>query len=1163
VHGNFSIALLLGGKKWIKGQTASDLCRKFVDEEAAEVIRKSDTSGGSHIEGDVVTGGGDFVGRDKVIYRDRRRPEDEFNSHLSRAVNKYELEIQAGVAPAPDPNDRPYKGLYPFDVGDTDIFFGRYADSQRLYHAVQGPLTVLHAKSGTGKTSLINAGLSPLLIRERCLPIYVRVYYDPVDEVKGAIAPPLLGSLRELLSRLTLGEFLKLTCDRLTHHKKGLVVILDQFEEFFIHGPEREYRQRFVDALADCCEDRNLPVSFLISIRSDYFSHLAIFQNRLPSIFHNQCYLEAVTREGAREAISGPVKRRGQPVEYDPALIDALLDDLIRFDDLKPGEVELPHLQIICSQLYDEVVTRGETIITLASYRDLERADGILGRYLSSTLDKLPGKSKSIGQEILKELVGSESISRRLSLHTLAARIGVERQEAEGVLAQLVNARLLRRDEDEKGGEPAFQVVHEYLLGEIMTWIDPAEQKSKQMEEMLMREVASWRVHGTLIPKDRLELLYPYRQTFKGLTNDAWKCILSSALEVGFEILDWAKLAGEVGRNFLLAKLDHPREEIRRIVVEALGEYWELLEVSQLGDDKASVRQSAAKKLGEMGDRRALKPLSSAALHDRESGVRSAAVEALAKLRDPNTVKSLCAALDDKSSEVRQMALKGLVTLGEVAVNPLIDALRKGNSLAADGLVGIGAPAVTPLIDTLRDRDPYLRQSAARVLGRLHDDRALKPLSEALNDKDSHVRHAAVEALAKLGNPGAIKLLGAALQDPDRSIRQEAISGLVDLGGPQAVEQLRTILYDEDIDIRRAVVAAAARLGKPAIPLLSSALQDEDGSIRLASVNGLAPLGEHSVEPLIDALQNSDSRVRQAAAEALGRTRDSRAVKPLIDVLQDKSPHLSKVRQSAATALGEIGGLRAVEPLVDALRDEAWNVVQAVAEALGKLGDQRAVKPLSVALSDGDANIRRVAAKALGELGCSDVVEPLIAALGDKDTGVSQVAAEGLVKLGTSSIEPLIGALKSKNRNVRKVAIGALVQLGEPAVKPLAATLQDKNRNAREAAAAGLVELGKASIEPLCDVLKDKDAGRAARQLAARALGQLRSDRAVKLLVTALEDSNIRREAREALVLIGDPAVRDLKTALQDKRSRVRKEVKKVLEGIDTPDALAALEKRR
>ncbi len=787
------------------------------------------------------------AGRDVIYTADAADSEMEIvNDYLARAAATYEARMYQLVArPAALP-DQPYKFLYAFEIEDTDIFFGQEAASEALYQTVlKDRLTILHAKSGAGKTSLLNAGLSPRLIREGRLPVCARAYEDPVLAIKRAIAPSL-GPWPELLPKLTLHEFLGLTCAQLSRQTQELVIILDQFEEFFIFWPERHHRQPFIDALADCYDDKSLPVRLIIALRKDYYSDLSDFEQRIRNIFHNQYRLDTMTRQEAQMAITGPVAKLGRPVAYGQDLLDTLLNDLAR------GGMELPHLQIICTRLY-EALAEGETVITLTSYEKLGWAKGILGGYLNDVLDRLPGKGGSIAREVLKELVSSEATKRVLSYDTLAARVGVEEDaELDSVLARLVDARLLRRDE--VAGEITYEMAHEYLIEEIQGWIDRTDLEFKQAEELLRREVANWHVHGTLIPRERLELLYVQRERFRGLDEETLEWILRSALRADFAVENWAKLVGEVGEKPLLAALGDQREEIRRAAMRGLGALWGIQEVSRLGSENDSVRWEAAKALARLGEPRAIEPLI-AALRDEDSDVRREAAEALARLGEPR--------------------------------------------------------AIEPLIAALRDEDSGVRCETAWVLGRLGDPRTVEPLIAALRDEDWEVRQAAAEALEaaagapeNLGNSHVLEPLIGALRDKDRGVRCEVAWVLGELGDPRTVEPLIGALRDKDRGMRRAAAEALKKCGEPVVEPLIAALRDENRDMRRAAARALGKIGDPSaVEPLIAALQDEDMFVRQPAARALGEIGDPRAIEPLIAILRDED---SLVCWEAAKALRKI-----------------------------------------------------------------------------------------------------------------------------------------------------------------------------------------------------------------------------------------------------------------
>jgi HEAT repeat protein len=942
---------------------------------------------------------GDKVAGDKIIYA--RSSLEELDDYMARAVAAYEARLYQVAARPPVPPDHPYKFLYPFDIEDSDIFFGRDQAVEELLQKLRTDrLTVLHARSGAGKTSLLNAGLSPRLIHARWLPVYARSYEDPVLAVKRAIASPSLGLWPELLPQLTLHEYLGLVCECLSRETQELMIILDQFEEFFVFWPERAQRQPFVNALADCYEDKRLPVRFLIGIRGDYFTHLATWRDRLPHIFHNEYYLEGMNREQAQAAITGPLAKLARLVEYEPAFLDVLLDDLAR------GGVELPHLQIICTRLY-EALAENETTITLTIYEGLGQAAGVLGGYLNDVLDRLPGKGAAIAKEALKELVSSEATKRVLTRENLAARVDAEPDELNNVLTEMVNARLLRRDE--VAGDTVFEMAHEHLIGEIRKWINQADLIFKQAEELLAREVANWRVHGTLIPPDRLELLYMHKDRFRGMDDETGECLLSSALKDGSNIDDWAKVTGgQISERLLLTALDNSAGKTRLAIIRGLGAIWALPELFELGDEDDGTRYAAAMALEENGDSRVVMPFI-AALRDSNSDVRKVAARALGKAGDTHAIGPLIVVLQDEAADVRQVAVESLGKFRDARTIELIVAL-------------------------LRDGDSDVRGAAVGALVRL-GDLAIDALVAAFEDKDAGVRLMVIVALQAIADPRAIELFIAALQDDNDDVRQVAAEILGDIGNPHAVAPLIAALGDGETELGRKAFEALLKIGRSA------------------------------VEPLIAALRDQDQYVREAAARALGRLDDSRAVEPLVAVLRD---NYSSVRKAAAWALGMLGDLRAVEPLLTALQDPDRIVREAAVGALGELGDFRATEPLIAVLRDKDWYVRLTAAQALGKLGNPRIVEILIATLGNDDRDERLLAAVALREIADPrAVEPLIGTLQDKDGAVRRAAVLALGRIGDSrAVEPLIDALQDQDKNTQaklyvqEAAAVALEQIG-------------------------------------------------------------------------------------------------------
>jgi hypothetical protein len=236
----------------------------------------------------------------------------------------------------------PYKYLDYYGMDDKDIFFGREPEIITLLaDIVVSRLVVLFAKTGTGKTSLINAGVRPRLEERDYKTFIVQVRQAPVESLRKELGLPGLprGSLREELTHLS-GET----------YEKPLVIFFDQFEEFFTYvkadSPEG---QEFISDVTEIYEDQNSGVHIVFSMREEWFYELDAFRDKIPTIFHNESNLRLrwFSEGQARKAIKLPAEKFGVIIE------DELVDKLI-FDLSDNGTVEPAQLQIICDALWRE-----------------------------------------------------------------------------------------------------------------------------------------------------------------------------------------------------------------------------------------------------------------------------------------------------------------------------------------------------------------------------------------------------------------------------------------------------------------------------------------------------------------------------------------------------------------------------------------------------------------------------------------------------------------------------------------------------------------------------------------------------------------------------------------------------------------------------------------
>ena len=306
-------------------------------------------------------------------------------------------------------------------------------------------------------------------------------------------------------------------------------------------------------------------------------------------------------------------------------------------------------------------------------------------------------------------------------------------------------------------------------------------------------------------------------------------------------------------------------------------------------------------------------------LQDPNPGVRSSAVETLAKSGDSRVVAPLITALQDDSESVRGCALQGLKD--------------------------IGSPAVPLLIVALKNPDRRVRRKASCVidnigyeLKEIGDFRAVAPLIDALKDSTSVVRSHSVTALGKIGEPQALPAVISAL-------KTEAVRSALDIG----------VCYR--------AIEALHRLGKPAAEFLIPALKHPDKAIRRKATTLLGKTGEAgAVELLIGALKDEQSRVRSRAAHALGRIGNPSAIEPLTVAITDEALN---VRINALHALGKFGE-SAAAALTSVLADPAASVRRHAIAALEKTGSKGAILQLEkIARDESDDSVRRAADRAL------------------------------------------------------------------------------------------------------------------------------------------------------------------------------------------------------
>ena len=93
-----------------------------------------------------------------------------------------------------------------------------------------------------------------------------------------------------------------------TERVRPLLVVLDQFEEYFLYHAGEDGEGTFAVEFPRLVNEPNLHANFVLSLREDAWAKLDRFEGRIPTLFANYVRVDHLDREAARDAIEGPVR---------------------------------------------------------------------------------------------------------------------------------------------------------------------------------------------------------------------------------------------------------------------------------------------------------------------------------------------------------------------------------------------------------------------------------------------------------------------------------------------------------------------------------------------------------------------------------------------------------------------------------------------------------------------------------------------------------------------------------------------------------------------------------------------------------------------------------------------------------------------------------------
>jgi len=440
---------------------------------------------------------------------------------LRESQTDHPFPVPAGISSRLDFEPRnPYKGLRAFTNDDAGDFFGReelvrtlIASVGEIAHSHMPPgnlLTVL-GPSGSGKSSVVMAGLLPLL-RQGVLPgsekwVYLRPMRpgaNPLEELMLIVASQALAgkSMKAMRDDLNDEEAKGLywQASRLVPSSDAKVLlVIDQFEELFTQTVTEKERKQFIRLLINAVSTSRSSVLVVVTFRSDFFARLMQYPELYQMMDVHRVSVLPMETQDIRSVIEQPARLSDVQLTFE----DDLVGDLLFETREQVGA--LPLLEFTLEKLFKR--RRGH-LLTLDAYREIGGVKGALSKHAEETYQALPSdehrkEACGIFLRLVDLGVGEQDVTRRRALlsefilsHALQTRLRRETLDA------FIEARLLTTNEI--GGKTTVEVSHEALIREwtrLSGWLLEA-RRDVSLQQTITRDVDVWEQQRR--PNDRL-----------------------------------------------------------------------------------------------------------------------------------------------------------------------------------------------------------------------------------------------------------------------------------------------------------------------------------------------------------------------------------------------------------------------------------------------------------------------------------------------------------------------------------------------------------------------------------------------------------------------------------------------------------------------------------
>jgi WD40 repeat protein len=444
-------------------------------------------------------------------------PALELENEPDVAERLFELASAVPRETAPAEGEAPFKGLQFFEEEDAELFFGREELTSRLVarmkDTIQDSLSTrflaVVGASGSGKSSTVRAGLIPALKRTAPFSRWLIRTLTPTDRPLEALAsslnpqPESVASAAALMDDLVreprsahLAATRLLEKDKSTargRERKGVLLVIDQFEELFTLCRDESERRAFVDNLMTAVSEPRGTLFVVLALRADFYNQCAPYAALRDALSTRQEYIGLMNAVELRRAIEEPVVRGGW--ELEPGLVELLLQDVGAETGHMPEPGALP---LLSHALLETWKRRQGRKMTVSGYLASGGVRGAIAETADSVFqDELDEQEQAIARDIFLRLtqLGEDEQTADTRRRTSFDEFIRRPEDAPGVqtvLGKLTDARLIITD------SRMVEVAHEALIREWPTlrgWLEE-DRDGLRLHRHLTLTSESWERQG-------------------------------------------------------------------------------------------------------------------------------------------------------------------------------------------------------------------------------------------------------------------------------------------------------------------------------------------------------------------------------------------------------------------------------------------------------------------------------------------------------------------------------------------------------------------------------------------------------------------------------------------------------------------------------------------